>query len=143
MDMKHILVIDDEPYMRSLLIDLVSDLNVQIDEAEDGVAGLERLRRCQYHLVVSDIKMPRMDGIELFENALKENILTPFIFLTGYSDDEKVLKALRMGAADFIAKPFFPIELSNVIVRILELGQRRIELSRELMVSSPHLFKKK
>lgn len=142
MGMQKILVVDDEPNMRSLLIDLISDLNLQSHEAEDGVAALELLKLNDYHVVISDIKMPKMGGLELFEHTLKLNILTPFIFLTGFSDDEMILKASRMGAVDFLDKPFLPVELSNVIVRTLELGHRRLELTRELKKSSPHLFKR-
>lgn len=143
MDNKRVLVVDDEPFMRTLLIDLISDLNVQSDEAEDGMVALERLKQNEYHLVISDIRMPNLGGIELLENALKLNILTPFIFLTGYSDDLMILKAIKLGAVDFIGKPFLPIELSNVISRTLELGQRRLEIANEIRLNSPHLLPKK
>lgn len=132
MEDTRILVVDDEPFIRSLLIDLVSDLNLKSDEAENGMAALELLKVKNYHVVLSDIKMPTMGGIELFENALKLNIFTPFIFLTGYSDEEMIVKALRLGAIDFLGKPFLPVELSNVIVRTIELGERRLELMREI-----------
>jgi len=139
---KKILVVDDEPFMRSLLIDLVSDLDIQSDEAEDGVVALEYLKKNDYHLVISDIKMPRMGGLELFESALNSNILSPFIFLTGYSDDAMILKALKLGAVDFIGKPFLPLELSEVIARTLELGQRRLAVMNEIKRNSPNLFNK-
>lgn len=132
MDETRILVVDDEPFIRTLLIDLVGDLDLQSDEAENGMAALELLKVKDYHVVLSDIKMPAMGGIELFENALKLNIFTPFIFLTGYSDDEMIIKALRLGAIDFLGKPFLPLELSNVIARTIELGQRRLELMKEI-----------
>lgn len=130
MDDTRILVVDDEPFIRALLIDLVSDLNLKSDEAENGMAALELLKVKDYHVVLSDIKMPIMGGIELFENALKINIFTPFIFLTGYSDEKMVKNALRLGVIDFVAKPFLPLELSNVIVRTIEIGQRRLELMK-------------
>jgi len=140
---KRVLVVDDEPFMRTLLIDLISDLDVQSDEAEDGKVALERLQQNEYHLVISDIRMPHLGGIDLFENALKLNILSPFIFLTGYNDDLMILRALKLGAVDFIGKPFLPVELSNVISRTLELGQRRIEIADEIRRNSPHLLPKK
>ncbi len=143
MENKRVLVVDDEPFMRTLLIDLISDLDVQSDEAEDGKVALERLQQNEYHLVISDIRMPHLGGIDLFENALKLNILSPFIFLTGYNDDLMILRALKLGAVDFIGKPFLPVELSNVISRTLELGQRRIEIADEIRRNSPHLLPKK
>jgi hypothetical protein len=136
-----VLIVDDFKTIRDLLVKVLSeDPKIEIvgeaedpsDQAENGKEALELLKVKDYHVVLSDIKMPTMGGLELFETALKFNIFTPFIFLTGHSDQEMIIKALRLGAIDFLGKPFLPLELSNVILRTIELGQRRLELMGQI-----------
>ena len=114
-----ILVVDDEEMMRELLVDVLAMDGYTVETAEDGKAALERLKISTPKLVISDIKMPRMNGFELLK-AVKESFpKTRIIMMTGYSDDFTVKDALRLNADEYIIKPFNTRDISEVVRAVL------------------------
>ncbi len=114
-----ILVVDDEEMMRELLVDVLAMEGYTVETAEDGKAALERLKISTPRLVISDIKMPRMNGFELLK-AVKESFpKTRIIMMTGYSDDFTVKDALRLNADEYIIKPFNTRDISEVVRAVL------------------------
>ncbi|MBN1952088.1 MAG: response regulator [Bacteroidales bacterium] len=117
-----ILLIDDKAYNRILFREVLSDINVCIDEAASGSEGLSLLERKSYALVCLDVQMPGMNGFEVLEKIKKDNpiAMTPVILVSGaYYDERNVLKGVEMGAIDFISKPFnidiFRHKVNNII----------------------------
>ena len=134
MDKSRILIVDDEAPMRRYLVRLLSPLNHDLVVAEDGVSGLEAARAAPMDLVISDLKMPRMDGLTFLENLRREGNDAAFILLTAYSDLSTVLAARdRFNIANFLVKPIhnqdqFLFDVDAAITR------RHLEMqNRELM----------
>jgi DNA-binding NtrC family response regulator len=105
--MIRILLIEDEEPIRRVLSRILSEENAQyeIAEAVDGKKGLHLLDKESFDLVLCDIKMPKMDGIEVLQSAKNNKINTPFIMLTGHGNVETAVEAMKLGAYDFISKP--------------------------------------
>lgn len=105
--MARILIIDDESAIRRVLIKILSEENdsYQVEGAEDGQKGLEAITKNDYDLVLCDIKMPKMDGVEVLESARKIKPETPFIMISGHGDLDTAVNTMRMGAFDYISKP--------------------------------------
>ena len=106
--MPRILIIEDEHSIRAVLKDILLDqkeLKLEVDEAKDGVEGLHLLETNTYDLAFCDIKMPKMDGMEVLQKAKEKNIPTPFIIISAHGTTEMAVDATRMGAYDFLQKP--------------------------------------
>ena len=105
--MTQILLIEDEEPIRRVMVRILSDesTSYEITEAENGKQGLSKLEKNPYDLVLCDIKMPKMDGIEVLEAAKAKGIHVPFIMLTGHGNVETAVEAMKLGAYDFISKP--------------------------------------
>lgn len=105
--MTKILIIEDEEPIRRVLKRILNEENETfiIEEAEDGKAGIDALKKQDYDLVLCDIKMPKKDGLEVLEEAKKEGINSPFILLTGHGNIQTAVDAMKLGAYDFIPKP--------------------------------------
>ena len=105
--MIQILLIEDEEPIRRVMVRILSDesASYEITEAENGKQGLSKLEKNPYDLVLCDIKMPKMDGIEVLEAAKAKGIHVPFIMLTGHGNVETAVEAMKLGAYDFISKP--------------------------------------
>ncbi|SDK86380.1 DNA-binding transcriptional response regulator, NtrC family, contains REC, AAA-type ATPase, and a Fis-type DNA-binding domains [Catalinimonas alkaloidigena] len=103
--MAHILIIDDERSIRSTLKEILEYEKYQVDEAKDGEEGLEMFRKNQYDVVLCDIKMPKMDGMEVLEQAMAEGKDTQFIMVSAHGTIETAVDATKKGAFDFIQKP--------------------------------------
>jgi len=105
--MKQILLIEDEEPIRRVMVRILSDesASYEITEAENGKQGLSKLEKNPYDLVLCDIKMPKMDGIEVLEAAKAKGLHVPFIMLTGHGNVETAVEAMKLGAYDFISKP--------------------------------------
>lgn len=105
--MANILLIEDEEPIRRVMVKILIDENksYQITEASHGKEGLAKLTRDNFDLILCDIKMPKMDGMEVLQQARKKNISTPFIMLTGHGNLETAVEAMKLGAYDFIPKP--------------------------------------
>jgi len=102
-----ILLIEDEEPIRRVMVRILTQENAsyEITEAVDGKEGLNLLEKSKFDLVLCDIKMPKMDGIEVLQKANQKGILVPFIMLTGHGNVETAVESMKLGAYDFISKP--------------------------------------
>jgi DNA-binding NtrC family response regulator len=105
--MKKILLIEDEEPIRRVLIRILEEENkdYEITQCEDGKSGLTTLKKEDFDLVLCDIKMPKMDGVEVLQIARENGINVPFIMLTGHGNVSTAVEAMKSGAYDFISKP--------------------------------------
>ena len=105
--MKKILIIEDEEPIRRVLKRILTDENsaFKISEAIDGNDAIDKLSRDKFDLAVCDIKMPKKDGLDVLKFAIKKDLMTPFIMLTGHGNIETAVDAMKVGAYDFIEKP--------------------------------------
>ena len=103
--MAEILIIDDEKSIRKTLIEILSFEGYKIDEAPDGEEGLRKFKEKTFDLVLCDIKMPKLDGIEFLQKAGEINADVPIIMISGHGNIETAVEAVKKGAFDFISKP--------------------------------------
>lgn len=103
---ERILIVDDEEIMRSFLLDVFVDEGYDLDSAANGEEALEKISRNCYQLIITDIRMPGMDGTEVLKKAKEVNPQTEVIIITGYASPQIKQKCQRLGAAYYIAKPF-------------------------------------
>ena len=105
--MKKILIIEDEEPIRRVLKRILTDENPEfkIAEAIDGIDAIDKLSRDKFDLAVCDIKMPKKDGLDVLKFAIKKDLSTPFIMLTGHGNIETAVDSMKIGAYDFIEKP--------------------------------------
>ncbi len=113
--MKQILLVEDDEIMRITLYDRLMREKWQIDAAVNGREALSRIERTHYHLILSDIRMPGLGGMELLERARRHSPQTDIFMMTAYGSIEDAIACLRNGAADYILKPF---EMDDLIIRI-------------------------
>ena len=113
--MPKILIIDDEAAIRGALKEILEYESFEVDEAEDGLQGLKKLEKESYDLIFCDIKMPKMDGIEVLEKLKEKEVEAPVIIITGHGSVETAVEALKKGAYDFIQKP---LDLNRVLVTV-------------------------
>ncbi len=107
-DMKEkvkILLVDDEPGVRNVLLSYLEDVGYSVDDAPDGNVALQKLDSDSYDLVITDLKMPNLDGRALLQIMADRYPDIPKLVLTGYSTDDDIIHALKTGASDFITKP--------------------------------------
>ncbi len=121
-----ILVVDDEPAIRDLLFEGLKDSGFECSVAANGSEALEALRRRCFALVLSDIDMPGMDGVKLLQRVKEAHPDVEFVMITGVVDVEVALRAMRMGANDYLTKPFNLEEVRLTVERALE--KRRLVL---------------
>ncbi|AXY73826.1 sigma-54-dependent Fis family transcriptional regulator [Paraflavitalea soli] len=103
--MSNILIIDDEKAIRKTLSEILSYEGYKIDEAGDGEEGLKRFKEKSYDVVLCDIKMPKLDGIEFLDKAREANPDVPVIMISGHGTIETAVEAVKKGAYDYISKP--------------------------------------
>ena len=127
--MIQVLLIEDEESIRRVMSRILKEENDQykITEAVDGKQGLDLLFKIQFDLVICDIKMPKMDGIEVLKKANDEMLNIPFIMLTGHGNIETAVEAMKLGAYDFISKPPDLNRLLNSVRHALENKSLRSE----------------
>ena len=119
--MLKVLIVEDEEMIRKgivLTVDWAALDCVVVGEAANGVQGLEAARRLEPSLIITDLKMPQMDGIEMLTALRKEGCTAYVIILTAYDNFAYAQSALRLGAVDYLLKPFHDGDLENAITRI-------------------------
>ena len=134
--MSKILIIEDEAAIRRVLVKILSEENdaYQVTEAEDGLVGIDLIKKEDFDLVLCDIKMPKMDGVEVLEAAKKLKPEVPMVMISGHGDLDTAVNTMRLGAFDYISKPPDLNRLLNTV---------RIALDRkELVVENTRLKKK-
>ena len=135
--MPRILIIEDEASIRAVLKDILLDqteLKLEVDEARDGAEGLQMLENATYDLAFCDIKMPKMDGMEVLEKAKQKNISCPFVMISAHGTTEMAVDALRMGAYDFLQKP---PDLNRLLITV------RNALDRQSLLKETKSLRKK
>lgn len=115
-----ILVLDDEPIVGKRLVPALAKLGCEVESFEDPQKALQRIGEKTFDIVVTDIRMEDIDGIEVLEKVKAHSDHTKVIMITGYATVEMAREALGKGAFDFIAKPFKPNDLREVVVRAAE-----------------------
>ncbi len=128
----HILVVEDEPEMRQVLADMLVRPGWEVTPAADGVEALELLAARRPDVVLTDLNMPRMDGMELLQRINEEYPGLPVVVLTAYGSVPGAVEAMRCGAFDFLSKPPpGPRQLREVIRRALAASDRGRRSARE------------
>jgi DNA-binding NtrC family response regulator len=121
-----ILVIDDEQVMRDACDQILSREGCRVTSAGSGAEGLERIRKERFDVIILDLKMPGLSGMEVLAKIEEETPKIPVIVITGYATIESAVEAMKIGAYDFIPKPFTPNVLRTIVSRALE--KRRLTL---------------
>jgi DNA-binding NtrC family response regulator len=132
--MADILIIDDEKAIRKTLSEILSFEGYKIDEASDGEEGLKKFRERNYDVVLCDIKMPKIDGIEFLQKAGESNPDIPVIMISGHGNIETAVEAVKTGAYDYISKP---PDLNRLLITI------RNAMDKSNLVSETKVLKKK
>lgn len=134
--MSKILIIEDEAAIRRVLGKIISEesKDYQVEDAEDGLTGFEMIKAKDYDLVLCDIKMPKMDGVEVLQKVQKIKPEIPFIMISGHGDLDTAVETMRLGAFDYISKPPDLNRLLNAV---------RNALDRKVLVVENKRLKKK
>jgi DNA-binding NtrC family response regulator len=127
--MSRILIIEDEAAIRRVLTKILSEESETyiVEDVEDGIQGLERIKNNDYDLVLCDIKMPKMDGVELLEAVKKIKPEIPMVMISGHGDMETAIQTMRLGAFDYISKPPDLNRLLNTVRNALDKKQLVVE----------------
>ena len=127
--MSKILIIEDEAAIRRVLTKILSEESDTyiVEDAEDGLAGLEKIKNNDYDLVLCDIKMPKMDGVEVLEAVKKIKPEIPMVMISGHGDMETAIQTMRLGAFDYISKPPDLNRLLNTVRNALDKKQLVVE----------------
>lgn len=130
--MPKILIIEDEDAIRRVLIKIIKNENsaYEVEEAADGLEGYQKIESMEFDLVLCDIKMPKMDGVEVLEKAHTIKPEVPFIMISGHGELETAVQAMRLGAFDYISKPPDLNRLLNAIRNALDKKQLVVENKR-------------
>lgn len=148
--MKKILLIEDEEPIRRVLIRILEEENkdYEITQCEDGKSGLTTLKKEDFDLVLCDIKMPKMDGVEVLQKARDNGINVPFIMLTGHGNVSTAVEAMKSGAYDFIPKPpdlnrlltavRNALQIKNLVLENKDL-KKRIAKKYQMIGASDHM----
>lgn len=120
---KRILIVDDEKNIRMTLKHCLVDQNYDIEVAVNGDEALNSLETSTFDLVLLDIKMPGLDGMKVLEHIRRSSNAVNVIMMTAYGTVENAVEAMKMGAVDFISKPFTPDEIRNIVINILNRAE--------------------
>lgn len=132
--MPKILIIDDEKAIRRVIREILEFEKYLVDEAEDGQQGLEMALKGHYDVILSDIKMPKLDGMELLNKLIEQGTESSLIIMSGHGNIEIAVEAVKKGAFDYLAKP---IDLNRLLVSI------RNALDKTLLVAETKKLRKK
>lgn len=127
-----ILVVDDEPDFLDVLKDSLAPLGCKLDMAANGKLALPMILGRRPDAVLSDLRMPGMDGLTLLKTVRDQGLQVPFVFLTGFGDRDAVATALRLDAFDFLEKPFDEARLQSVMRLAVEYGALLRSLDQEV-----------
>ncbi len=148
--MPNILIIDDERSIRNVLKDILSNEGYKVDEAADGEEGWKKFSSTNYDVVLCDIKMPKMDGIEFLSKANELNAEVPVIMISGHGNIETAVDAVKKGAFDYISKPPDLNRLlitirnatdKNVLVKETKVLKRKVSKVQEIVGESDAIKK--
>ncbi len=141
-----VLLVEDEKTLAKLLKEAIGEYFAEFVIASNGIDGLEAYRKLKPDIVITDITMPKMDGLQLASAIKSENQATPVVILSAYSDKQKLLGAIDVGVVKYFIKPFDPEELLKYLCELAERikKENRIKLIEpfEYDLQSEQLFKK-
>src|ERR1700683_228714 len=120
---KQVLIVDDEPNLRKILSAQLSRDGYDVLTAEDGEKGLAALREHHIDLVITDLKMPKVDGMTLLREALREEPQLPIVMITAHGTVDTAVEALKIGAFDYLTKPFDKDEVRQIVGKALRTRQ--------------------
>lgn len=126
----HVLVVDDDRAMCQLLVDLLRDEGYSVDVAHDGESAIERQRTSRCDLIITDLMMPKMKGIELIHRLREIDGVAPVLLITAFGSIESAVEAMRAGAFHYVTKPFHNDEILIQIKRALDQNKLQRELRR-------------
>ena len=132
--MANILIIDDEKQIRRTVAEILEFEKYKVDQAEDGEQGLNMIKSKKYDLVLCDIKMPKMDGIDVLTEVQKMDEIVPMVMISGHGTIETAVDALKKGAFDYISKP---PDLNRLLVTV------RNALEKNILVEETKILRKK
>ena len=137
--MSKILVIDDERAIRRALREILEFEDFEVDEAEDGKEGVEKASAEEYDIIFCDIKMPKLDGMEVLEALAEANVEAPVIMISGHGNIDTAVQAIKKGAFDFIEKP---LDLNRILVTIRNAKDRTVLVEeRKVLKKTVQKFK--
>ncbi|HEX9615653.1 MAG TPA: response regulator [Bacteroidota bacterium] len=114
-----ILVVDDEEALRTVLSAELEGEGYQVSTAADGEEALKIIGTQQFHLILLDIKMPNVDGFEVLKHVKQHQPATKVIMLTGFADLKNAIESKKLGAEDFVSKPYDLVDLLTTVERVL------------------------
>ncbi|MFW6035598.1 MAG: response regulator [Halothermotrichaceae bacterium] len=123
---KKILVVDDEKNVRLTLDKALSNKGYQVETAINGEEGLEKVEESNFHVILLDMKMPGLDGIDVLKELKDMNIDSRVVMITGFGSVETAVETMKLGAVDYLRKPFKPSEILEVVEDVFE----RIKLDK-------------
>ena len=132
--MPRILIIDDEKSIRRTLREILEYENFKVEEAQDGLEGLNIALKEKFDIILCDIKMPKMDGMEALEKLIEAAVDAPVVMISGHGNIETAVEAVKKGAYDFIQKP---LDLNRLLVTI------RNALDKSNLITETRTLKKK
>src|SRR3954468_7031940 len=135
MSFEKVLIVEDEENERSGLAELISAWGYRTETAPDGLEGLEKVTAWAPGIVVTDLKMPRMDGMELLEKIANSPQEVAVILLTAQGSIDAAVAAMKLGAYDFIEKPVNPTRLRNILQNAARQRgtERELEVTRRML----------
>lgn len=118
-DKSKILVVDDEDALRTVLSNELTSEGYDVSTASDGDEAISTIQRGLYDLVLLDIKMPRLNGFEVLKFVKEKHPKTKVVMLTGFADLKNAIESKKLGAEDFVSKPYDLVDLLTTIERVL------------------------
>lgn len=135
-----ILIADDEPNIRFVVKELLSEYASSVDEAEDGEIAIQKIRENEYDLLICDVRMPKKDGMQVLKEALKINPQIIVLMVTAFGTQQMAIHAIKEGAYDYFKKPFDNEELRIVVKRALEKS-KLVKTINQLSVERDGIYK--
>ncbi|MDY6843240.1 MAG: diguanylate cyclase [Thermodesulfobacteriota bacterium] len=126
-----ILIVDDDKLLRDVLVEALELNNYLTDTAEDGLDALNKINSTAYDIVITDIKMPRMNGLELIKEVKKQNKDTDLIVMTGYASVDSAIESMKNGAIDYLVKPF-NLDLIEIVINKTLENKRLKKMAEEM-----------
>jgi len=131
-----LLLVDDEVVIREILAAMLEDLPLEIIEASDGAEAWEIFQKEKIDIIVTDIRMPKMDGLMLAEKIISKDFFVPVIVTTAFDDKDHILRALKIGVHDFITKPIVQEFFVDRVKRAMD--KRNLQLSQLKVIEMLH-----
>ena len=126
--LSNILIVEDETRMRQVVAMMLSDLDLQIFEAIDGIEAMAVFERETIHLILTDLKLPRMTGMEVLDQVKQRSPETPVIIMTAFGSIDNAIEAIRHGAFDYVTKPFKEERLRSCVHKALQISRLTSEV---------------